>query len=651
MSRSQGVLRGLISMALVVGVAYVPANVIALAAEADEQQVVTQDEEKGPEETVADQPTLQDEEEVAEASSNEGASADEVDIQDQGDSVDASAGEEITLEEEGETEALESEDVVGDQNPSVPEDDAVDVELSAMAVTVKSISYTTKKALRFTNGISPNGSKQVMYDGNGNPVKSKSGKVAWYIEYDFSALDHTGDKLVVTYSDGTKATYVRDADYSGYYVNEKNSKDKIRSYNVSVSSDQSIYKPWGVGVHYFTVTYAGCTYKLAATVVENPVASISFTPKTAYRYAVGKDVELVEYSVYDSNGKKTGTKKDYFAKKLPAFANGDKLQVKTSSGTTKTYIYSSTKKAFVNQAASSDTIATQLPPIERNPWAASNPKKVYMDYANIVSVKPGTLAAMSLSQDPLEIGDNTLRVEYMGRTCAVNLKLTTTAKPSWSGANRIPVSSTANIRVTNGGNLRVKVDGKWATSDSVLSITSTSNTIKRIVGKKAGSTTLYLLDSNGKQVASKKVAVYSLAGNWEIQSVVDSSYVLDIRGKSTADSARMIVWRRNGGKNQQYQFKLQSDGTYGIRCVHSGKYVDVQGGGTAKSQPVIQYAWNGGKNQRWKITVDAKNQVSLICSKSGMAFDIQGGKVTNRAQMIQYTVNSGNNQKWVLNKK
>ena len=210
-------------------------------------------------------------------------------------------------------------------------------------------------------------------------------------------------------------------------------------------------------------------------------------------------------------------------------------------------------------------------------------------------------------------------------------------KPSWSGATRMPVSSTADYKVTSGGRIRVKVNGKWAASDSVVSFSSPSDTTRRITAKKAGTTTIYLLNPRGRQVASRKVTVFSMKGKaYELQSAVDSNYVLDIRGKSTADSACMIVWPRNDGKNQQYQFCLQDNGAYALRCLHSMKWIDVQGGGTAQSQPVIQYHWTGGKNQMWKIKVDAKNRVTLVSAKSGMVFDIQGGKVTERAQMIQY---------------
>ena len=259
------------------------------------------------------------------------------------------------------------------------------------------------------------------------------------------------------------------------------------------------------------------------------------------------------------------------------------------------------------------------------------------------TLKSGTDYTLSYKSNT-KVGTATVTVSGKGNYAGT--KSATFRIVNCSGASRVPVSATARYTCLKGGYLRVKSGGRYVRSDSVVSISGWT-----VTGRRAGRTTLYLFDSRGRQVERKTVTVYSLAGSWELQSSVDSGYVLDIRGKSKANSARMIVWPRNGGKNQRYQFVRQSDGTYGIKCVHSGKYVDVQGGGTKKSQPVIQYTWNGGKNQRWKIAVDSENRVTFVSAKSGMVFDIQGGKVTKRAQMIQYPANGGNNQKWVLNKK
>lgn len=42
-----------------------------------------------------------------------------------------------------------------------------------------------------------------------------------------------------------------------------------------------------------------------------------------------------------------------------------------------------------------------------------------------------------------------------------------------------------------------------------------------------------------------------------------------------------------------------SDGTYRIRNVSSGKVADVNNASTADGADVIQWSWNGGSNQKW----------------------------------------------------
>ena len=216
-------------------------------------------------------------------------------------------------------------------------------------------------------------------------------------------------------------------------------------------------------------------------------------------------------------------------------------------------------------------------------------------------------------------------------------KLNTT-KPSWSGATKMPVNSTAAYSVKN-GTIKVKSGGAY--------IGLSGN---KVTAKKKGSAKLALINKSGKEVATRTIEVFDLKGEYIMQSSINSNYVLDIRGKSKNNSAQMIVWTKNGGKNQKYSFEKQTNGSYAIKCLHSGKYVDVQGGGTKKSQKVIQYTWKNGTNQKWKISVDSKNQVTFLNLKSGMAFDVRGGKAAKGKEMIQYPSNGGNNQKWVLKK-
>lgn len=233
---------------------------------------------------------------------------------------------------------------------------------------------------------------------------------------------------------------------------------------------------------------------------------------------------------------------------------------------------------------------------------------------------------------------------------AIMLQLATTAeaKARWNAPSRMPVGSTAVFDVDNEHYLASRNE------DIIFAFEHNA------LAKRPGTATIDLMDSNGNRVASKKVTVYTLEGkNWEFQSVADSRYVLDIQGKSKKNSARMIVYKRNNGKNQRFRFEKEFvmgeyiGAIYSIKCVHSGKYLDVKGGRSKRSQPVIQYSYNGGDNQLWALSVRPDNSVVFhpFSSLFTMVLDVQGGKAKNSARIIQYPPNNGKNQRWILNQK
>lgn len=206
---------------------------------------------------------------------------------------------------------------------------------------------------------------------------------------------------------------------------------------------------------------------------------------------------------------------------------------------------------------------------------------------------------------------------------------------TWSGGTKLPVSATAKYSLKNADKIAVKSGGTYIAVEG-------NNTVK---AKKKGSGTIKLIQ-NGRERASKKIEVYAYSGQYIMVSSINSNYCLDIRGKSKNNNAQMIVWTRNGGKNQKYSFHLQSDGTYAIRCIHSGKWVTVKDNSKSQSAKVVQYSWTGKAGQRWKIQVDAKNNITFVNANSGKAFDVRHGKAVKGKEMIQYTINGGSNQKW-----
>ena len=63
---------------------------------------------------------------------------------------------------------------------------------------------------------------------------------------------------------------------------------------------------------------------------------------------------------------------------------------------------------------------------------------------------------------------------------------------------------------------------------------------------------------------------------------------------------------------------------------------------------MIIWSKNGGKNQKWYISLDANNRATFTNVNSGLVFDISGGKADWGAPMIQWGSNGGLNQKWSL---
>ena len=238
----------------------------------------------------------------------------------------------------------------------------------------------------------------------------------------------------------------------------------------------------------------------------------------------------------------------------------------------------------------------------------------------------------------VKVGTATVTVKGMGHYMgAKSVTFKIFGKPSYAGASSMPVSSKAT----------------WTLKNCTLKVVSGSAVSVKgnvVTAKKAGVAKLDIYNKLGKQVATKSVSVYKLSGYYIMQSCMKgkSDMCLDMNGASKENGAQMIVWGKNGGLNQQFTFALQSDGSYTVKSVNSGKLLDVNGASKAWGQNVIQWQANGGANQRWRLTVDASNRITFVNVNSGLVFDVNGGKADWGANMIQWGANGGLNQKWKL---
>lgn len=156
--------------------------------------------------------------------------------------------------------------------------------------------------------------------------------------------------------------------------------------------------------------------------------------------------------------------------------------------------------------------------------------------------------------------------------------------------------------------------------------------------------------SNALQAAidvRKMTAVTIPNGNYyiNVRSKVASS--VDIPGGSAADSTAIQLYSGNSSKAQQFTFTRQSDGSYEIVNVNSGKALDVRNGVAENNAIVQQYSRNNSQAQRWFIR-DSGAGYYLQSVLGNWVLDLSGGNTANGAAIRLYAPNDTASQLFVV---
>ena len=156
--------------------------------------------------------------------------------------------------------------------------------------------------------------------------------------------------------------------------------------------------------------------------------------------------------------------------------------------------------------------------------------------------------------------------------------------------------------------------------------------------------------SNDLQAAidvRKMTAVTIPNGNYyiNVRSKVASS--VDIPSGSAADSTAIQLYSGNGSKAQQFTFTRQSDGSYEIVNVNSGKALDVRNGVAENNAIVQQYSRNNSQAQRWFIR-DSGAGYYLQSALGNWVLDLSGGNTADGAAIRLYTPNGTASQLFVV---
>lgn len=156
--------------------------------------------------------------------------------------------------------------------------------------------------------------------------------------------------------------------------------------------------------------------------------------------------------------------------------------------------------------------------------------------------------------------------------------------------------------------------------------------------------------SNDLQAAidvRKMTAVTIPNGNYyiNVRSKVASS--VDIPSGSAADSTVIQLYSGNGSKAQQFTFTRQSDGSYEIVNVNSGKALDVRNAVAENNAIVQQYSRNNSQAQRWFIR-DSGAGYYLQSALGNWVLDLSGGNTADGAAIRLYAPNGTASQLFVV---
>lgn len=156
--------------------------------------------------------------------------------------------------------------------------------------------------------------------------------------------------------------------------------------------------------------------------------------------------------------------------------------------------------------------------------------------------------------------------------------------------------------------------------------------------------------SNDLQAAidvRKMTAVTIPNGNYyiNVRSKVASS--VDIPSGSAADSTVIQLYSGNASKAQQFTFTRQSDESYEIVNVNSGKALDVRNGVAENNAIVQQYSRNNSQAQRWFIR-DSGAGYYLQSALGNWVLDLSGGNTADGAAIRLYAPNGTASQLFVV---
>ena len=139
-------------------------------------------------------------------------------------------------------------------------------------------------------------------------------------------------------------------------------------------------------------------------------------------------------------------------------------------------------------------------------------------------------------------------------------------------------------------------------------------------------------------------------GVYEINSVKNSNYTLDVNSASIRNGANVQLYLRNGTQAQAFRVSHDSQGFVTFTNINSGKVIDLDGAITKNGRNIHQYASNGTRAQKWIVQQSGSGYSIVSAIDTSFALDIRNGSVYSGSNIQLYKSNNTAAQQWTFNK-
>ena len=140
------------------------------------------------------------------------------------------------------------------------------------------------------------------------------------------------------------------------------------------------------------------------------------------------------------------------------------------------------------------------------------------------------------------------------------------------------------------------------------------------------------------------------ARTFSIRAAGAYTYALHIKTGTMDNNGNVVIYSVKTGDNcQKFNLIANSDGTYYIANIKSGKVLDTYGAKTASGTNAVQYGKSSRTTQKWKFvpTGDADGSYYIV-SSGGTVLSVENGSFTNYSNVGVQTKNNSKRQKFIL---